>query len=755
MSDPLPPDPIADPPGELPVPPTPLIGRGAEQRTAEAMLRRADVRLLTITGPSGVGKTRLGLAVAGAVRDAFPDGIAFLSLGAFRDPALVAPALAQALGIKETTTPQGHPPLTSLLLTYLRDKAVLLVLDNFEHVLPAAALVAELLAGCPHLNVLITSRTVLHLRGEHDLALAPLALPDLTHLPPPTTLAGVPAVALFLARAAAVKPGFALTAENAATVAAICHRLDGLPLAIELAAAWVKILSPAALLARLDHRLALLTGGPRDLPPRQQTLRNALDWSYDLLDAAEQRLFRRLAVFVGGATLPAVEAVAGNQGSEPETSVLIPHSSFLPLLAALVDKSLLQAETRGEGEPRFQMLETIREYAWEHLAAGGEAPALRQAHARYFLAQAEAAESHLTGAERGVWLARLETEHDNLRAALAWSQTEAPPDDPSGLRLRWALSWFWYFRGYLSEGRAWLEGSLARGEPPQHPEEWARVLGTAGVLAYLQNDYATARAHLEASAVHWRALDQPRNLGYALTFLGQVLARQNDPAARAVSEESVACFRAVGDTWGLAVALDFHGEVARLEGDPAGCAALHSESLALFRQLGDRWGIAMALSNLGRVTARLGDYGAARTRLEEALAIQRALGDQWNTAWTLRTLGEVLRARSDAAGAAPLLEESRAILAALGHTAGGADLPLSLSSAPERPTPPPPDLTRLTAREVEVLRLVAQGLTDSQVAAQLVVSPRTVQSHLSAIYSKLGVATRTAAVRMALDQRLV
>jgi non-specific serine/threonine protein kinase len=359
------------------------------------------------------------------------------------------------------------------------------------------------------------------------------------------------------------------------------------------------------------------------------------------------------------------------------------------------------------------------------------------------------------GVERGVWLARLEREHDNLRAALAWSQDAAPTDDRTGLLLGWALSWFWYFRGYLSEGRAWTEGMLARDDMRVHADDWARVLGSAGVLAYLQSDYAVARARLEASAAHWRtgSGDDLRPLGYALAFLGQVLALLGDPAAFAASAEGVARFRATPDTWGLALALDLHGEVARLTGNDQECAALHSESLALFRSLGDRWGIALALGNLGRVTARLGDPAGARARLEEALTIQRELGDKWNCAWTLRTLGEVLRAQGAGAQAGPLLDESARLLRELGVS----DRPAAafLPPAPEHPPAPPPDLLRLTAREQEVLRLVARGLTDSQVAAQLVLSPRTVQSHLSTIYSKLGVATRTAAVRVARDRGLV
>jgi predicted ATPase len=481
-------------PNNLPVQPTPFLGREQEVAAIADLLRREDVRLVTLTGPGGTGKTRLGLQVAADLSDLFASGVFFVSLAPISDPALVVPLIAETLAIREGSGQR----LLERLVEHLRLRQLLLLLDNFEQVVSAAEQVAALLTACPQLKALVTSREVLHVRAEHEFPVPSLAFPDPDHLPDLATLSHQAAVALFLQQAQAVKPDFQLTDANARAVASLCARLDGLPLAIELAAARMKLFSPRALLARLGQRLAVLTSASRDVPMRQQTLRNTIAWSYNLLDAQEQRLFRRLSVFVGGCTMEAIEALCTLLGSESEL--------VLDTVASLADKSLLQHVEQQTGEaPRFVMLETIREYARESLEAFGETEAVRRAHATYFLALAEEAEQGMAGPQQAVLLERLEREHDNLRAAMQWSTSHAEEEKAMALRLGGALRSFWYVRAYFSEGRDFLERALTLSHKVAAPVR-AKALHAASQLHDAPGSLDRAKAFCEESVALYREL---------------------------------------------------------------------------------------------------------------------------------------------------------------------------------------------------------------------------------------------------------
>ncbi|MDQ4077920.1 MAG: tetratricopeptide repeat protein [Chloroflexota bacterium] len=655
-------------PHNLPLLPTPLIGRQQELTALVELLEREMVRLVTVTGPGGMGKTRISLQVAAELLDDFPDGVFFVDLAPISDPALVIPTIAHTLHLQES----GVEPLTEILKGYLRDKALLLVLDNFEQVVESAPLVAELLAACPTVEVLATSREPLQIRGEQTFPLPPLALPELTHSSPASeervaSLAQVPAVALFVQRAQAVKPSFVLTPDNVDAVAEICRWLDGLPLAIELAAARIKLFAPQALLARFvkaaGGTLHLLTGGARDLPARHQTLRDTIAWSYHLLAPSEQALFRRLGVFVGGATFEAVEAVC-NQAGDLEVDAL-------DGLASLLDKSLLQQREQADGEPHFFLLRTIQAYALEQLEASGESQALRQAHAHYYLALSEEAEPHLTGAEQASWLERLELEHDNLRTALRWSEESG--DAELGLRLAGALWRFWMTRGYLSEGRAWLERVLSN-QPAEQTVTRAKALHGLGTLAIAQSDYEVARAHLEESLMIRRMLGDKYGIAVSLNNLGLVALEQGDPsAARPLYEESLALSHELGDREGVAMTLHNVGVVTYAQGDILGARALYEESLALQRQLGNQYGVANSLNNLGLISWEQGRLAEARVLLEECLTISRALGNKPSMAVTLHILGTIAGDQGDYDRARFLLEESLALRQEMGDKHGLAD----------------------------------------------------------------------------------
>lgn len=662
-------------PHNLPVSLTPFIGREHDLWTVRKRLLEPQTRLLTLTGPGGAGKTRLALQVASEVAGNFPDGVFFVSLAPLTDPALVLPTIAAALGVVET----AGEPLVATLTRRLGETRTLPVLDNFEHVAAAAGAVGEMLAACPRVTALVTSRSVLHVRGERSIALAPMAVPDIRRLSRwgPAALGAYDAVRLFVARAEDARAGFELTDENAPVVAEICARLDGLPLAIELAAARTRILSPQAILARLGSRLTLLTGGDRDAPDRQRTLRGAIEWSYDLLDADERRLFARLAVFAGGATPEAVEAVcAGDDDTGPG-----PEPDALDGLTSLTDNSLLRQDEQPDGEPRFNLLETIREYAAERLAGTGEGEALRRRHAAYYLALAERAAARLTGAEQEMWLAVLEREHDNIRGVLQWARRDdegvgfAAERRDVGLRLAGALWPFWNVRGYLTEGRGWLDGLLAdvdaaaaagRGAPLS-PIIRARALNAAGILADRQGDYARATACYEEGAALYRGLGDKDGLARTLNNLGIVAHYQGDYAgATALYEEALALRREVGDRWAIAASLSNMGLMARDQGDLGRAAALCDESVAIRRALGDRRGIALALQNLGLVAVDGGDYTRAVALFEESLAHYRALDDGWGIASQLNNLALVARGRGEFERAARLYKESLTLLRDVG-----------------------------------------------------------------------------------------
>jgi predicted ATPase/class 3 adenylate cyclase/DNA-binding CsgD family transcriptional regulator len=861
-------------PNNLPDQLTPLIGREKEVAAVQHLLQREDMRLVTLTGPGGTGKTRLGLQVAAELSDLFPDGVYFVNLAPISDPALVVPTLAQTLDVKEV----AGQPLLELLKSSLHLKHLLLLLDNFEQVVLAALQVAELLAACPKLKTLVTSRMALHVRAEQEFAVPPLTVPDPKHLPDLVVLSQYEAVALFIQRARAVKSDFQVTNATAPAVAEICVRLDGLPLAIELAAARSKVLPPQALLARLGQRLAVLTSGAKDVPARQQTLRNTIEWSYQLLDAEGQLLFRRLSVFVGGCTLEAAEAVCADLGDGDGAGPI------LDGVASLIDKSLVQPTAQKEGELRLVMLETIREYGLECLNARTEMEVTRQAHADYYLALAEDTEPELGGPQQAVWLERLEREHENLRAALQWSLE--PGEDghrrEMALRLGGALRRFWIVHGHWSEGRTFLERALAesKGVPAS---VLVQALITAANLANMQADNDRAEALAEKSRALCQELGNRRGIALSLRLLAVVAARRGNLAAeRMLNEEALALFREVGDKEGAAWSLYNLGWLAINQGEYAKGHTLLEESLALHRELGNKWGIAISLSALASALVdSQGDPAAIRALLEESLALSREVGDKqgietcflvsgqlalsqgdiatarslaekslvinreignkediseslfllarvearqgnnvaaralyeqslaiaiegnskWDIDLVLEGLAGVVAAQGEPAWAARLYGASEAFRdansipivpvyraeyersvattrAQLGEQAFAAAWAEGRTMTPEQalaaqgpvtlpqPFPAAPSSTPqaksattspggLSARELEVLRLLATGLTDAQIAEQLVLSLHTVHAHLRTIYSKLGVTSRSAATRYAFEHRLV
>ena len=645
-------------PNNLPRQVTSFIGR--ESEIAEVKKLLGHTRLLTLTGAGGSGKTRLSMQVAAEMLDAYPDGIWLVELAALFDPGLVPQTVAAVMGLTE----QAGKTLTQSLIEHFAARRVLLILDNAEHLLAACGnLAGDLVQACPQVVVLATSREASGIPGELKFRVPSLSTPDPARDVTPEQVSSFESVRLFVERARLNAPRFAVTAQNAPALASVCHRLDGIPLAIELAAARARAISVEQLNHRLDQRFRLITGGSRTAPRRQQTLRALIDWSYDLLDSAEKALLCRSSVFAGGWTLEAAEQIC--IGEEVEDW------EVLDVLTSLADKNLVVTEDRND-TIRYRLLETVRQYASEHLIESGRGEAVRARHRDYFLARAEESEPKLVSAEQAEWLKRLEAEHENLRASLSWSLME--PGSRGGLRLCGALQRFWWARGHLSEGRDWCARILGKAGAEAPTEERAKVLNGAGGLAYLQGDYPVARELHEESLAIRRQLGDRRGVASSLNNLGSVARDLGDLAsARALFDESLSIARELGDRGYVANILGNLGIVAHEQGDYPAARALHEESLAMMRELGDRGRIASSLGNLARVAYVQGDYPAARIQYDESLAITRELGDRVGIAGALNNLGRVARDQGDLASAWALHQESMVIVRELGDRQGIAD----------------------------------------------------------------------------------
>jgi predicted ATPase/DNA-binding CsgD family transcriptional regulator len=763
----------------LPVELSSFVGR--EKELAEAKRLLGNCRLLTLTGSGGCGKTRLALAAARKLVGGFEGGVWMVELAPLADPSLLPQAAASVLGVRE----QPGRSTTETLADYLGSKRVLLILDNCEHLIEGCAALAEvLLHSCPGLRVLTTSREVLGITGEVAWPVPPLSLPDIRRLADVQSLPRYGSASLFVERARAVKPTFALTDQNAAAVARVCYRLEGIPLAIELAAARTKVLAVEEISERLDNCFGLLTGGGRTAMPRHRTLRATMDWSHELLTEEERILFRRLSVFVGGFTLEAAESACAVDGYE--------RGETLELLSHLVDKSLVTAREEG-GATRYHLLEMVRQYGGEKLDDSGEGAEVGRRYAGFYLGVAEEAERELSGPDQRWWLVRLEGEHGNLRAALSWSLSEGG-DAGLGLRLAGALWPFWFARGYVSEGRRWLERAVSQSSRAA-PHARAKALNGAGWLATCQEEYGAAKALIEEGLALYRELGDKEGVASSIAYLGfvAVLGHRDDIPVTALLEEAAGLKRDLEDRRTVANLVVLEGFLALGQGDLEKVVALNEEGLELYREARDDAGVVACLTNLGLVTLAQGDYERSTALLREGLCLAWSLdhklyvqygfiglgGVAASLGWPIRAarlwgvsegMSETFGTQFASAGRSLIDFEGRlaAARSRLGEAAWATAWAEGRAMDPEqavgyaleqepRPEPVAPESypAGLSAREVDILRLVAGGMTNAGVASELFLSTRTVEWHLGSIYRKLGFHSRTEATRFAVEHELL